>query len=492
MSTARGMSLPELLDGLIPGVPDVRVFDLQLDSRRIAPGQLFVALPGQHHDGRDFIRQAVAGGAAAVIAEPPLPADLETGSVPVVSIEGLARHLGGLAARFFGDPAKALAVLGVTGTNGKTTCTRLVAQLLRCCGQRCGVIGTLGATLGDDIAAALNTTPDAIALQRQLADWREAGVDSVAMEVSSHALDQGRVDGLPFRVALFTNLSRDHLDYHGSMAAYGQSKMKLFLSPQLGDAVINLDDAFSATLLANLPAAVRPWTYSATGRAEADIRVLRADFHSGGVRADVLTPWGEGSFDSPLPGDFNLANVTAAIAAAVCLGAPLASVLAAVSALQPVPGRMELVANTRQLQVVIDYAHTPDALAQVLAALRPHVEGELHVVFGCGGDRDPGKRPLMGEVACRLADRVLLTSDNPRGEDPEAILDAIEAGCERPVVREPDRARAIHRALAGARPGDCVVIAGKGHEDYQILGDRRVPFSDRACARDALSGGQTA
>lgn len=492
MSAVRGMPLPVLLEGIVPDVPDVKVSDLQLDSRQIAPGQLFVALPGQHHDGRNFIREAVAGGAAAVIAEPPLPAGLDAAGVPVVAIEGLARRLGGLAARFFGEPAGAMAVLGVTGTNGKTTCTRLVAQLLRRCGQRCGVIGTLGATLGDDIAAALNTTPDAIALQRQLAEWRDAGVDSVAMEVSSHALDQGRVDGLTFRVAMFTNLSRDHLDYHGSMAAYGQSKMKLFLSPQLDEAVINLDDPFSATLLANLPDTVRPWTCSSTGRAEADIRVVRADFHNAGVRADVLTPWGEGSFDSPLPGDFNLANVTGAIAAAVCLGAPLQPVLAAVSELQPVPGRMELVANACQIQVVIDYAHTPDALAQVLATLRPHVEGELHVVFGCGGDRDPGKRPLMGEVACRLADRILLTSDNPRGEDPESILDAIEAGCDRPVVREPDRARAICLALDQARPGDCVVIAGKGHEDYQVLGDRRLPFSDRACARDALAGGQTA
>lgn len=490
MTAIRAMSLPDLLQGMVAGqIPDVMVTDLQLDSRQVVPGSLFVALPGQQHDGRDHIGQALQRGAAAVLAESPLPQLQTPPAVPVLAVEGLARHLGPLAARFFAEPATSLAVLGVTGTNGKTSCTRLVAQLLRACGLRCGVIGTLGATLGDDVSSALNTTPDAIALQRQLADWRDAGVDAVAMEVSSHALDQGRVAGLAFRIGMFTNLSRDHLDYHGSMEAYGESKLRLFQSQGLQAAVVNVDDPFGATVMARLPAGVKGWSCSANGRAGADIRVTRAEFHAAGVRAELATSWGPGHFDSPLPGDFNLANVTGAIAAAVLMGAPLGEVLEAVATLQPVPGRMELVPNQRGLQVVIDYAHTPDALEQVLAALRPHLAGQLWVVFGCGGDRDPGKRPLMGEVACRLADQVLLTSDNPRSEHPEQIIDDIEAGCTRPVAREADRARAISAALQQARSGDCVVIAGKGHEDYQIIGKQRVYFSDRDCALRVLQQG---
>ena len=491
MNALRSMPLPQLLEGILADVPEVAIADLRLDSRRVQPGDLFVALPGQQHDGRTFIADALARGAAAVIAEPPLPAVDLPGAAPVLLVRDLGRRLGALAARFFDHPARSLAVLGVTGTNGKTTCTRLVAQLLRACGQRCGVIGTLGATLGDDVASALNTTPDAIALQRQLADWRDQGVDAVAMEVSSHALDQGRVEGLEFRAAMFTNLSRDHLDYHGSMAAYGQSKLRLFQSPGLNHALVNLDDPFAATLLDRLPPEVQLLGFSACGREDADIRVVRADFHAAGVLAEIVSPWGRGQFDSPLPGDFNLANATGAVAAAVLLGAPFAEVLRAVPALQPVPGRMELVPNARNLQVVIDYAHTPDALEQVLAALRPHVPGSLSVVFGCGGDRDTGKRAPMGAVACRLADRVWLTSDNPRSEDPEHILDQIQAGCDRAVTRDADRARAIHAAIAAAGDGDCVVIAGKGHEDYQIIGDRRLPFSDRECARQALLGERT-
>lgn len=484
----RSMSLPALLGSCADGWPAVQVRGVQLDSRRVHPGDLFLAVPGDSHDGRQFIEQAIASGAAAVAAEPPVAGFVDSVQVPLLEIPELAREAGVIAARFYGDPSLELDMVAITGTNGKTTTTRLLAQLLRACGQRCGVIGTLGAVVDDSVVAAINTTPDAVALQQQLAAWRDDGVAAVSMEVSSHALDQGRVNGARFDIAVFTNLSQDHLDYHGSMAAYGRSKQQLFRSPGLCHAVVNLDDDYGSEVLAGLPATVQGWTFSAAGRSDARIRVTGARFHPGGVRACLETPWGDGTFASPLPGDFNLANVVAAVTCALLLGHDLAALLAAVAGLTPVPGRMQSLSNGAGLQVIVDYAHTPDALAQVLAALRSHVTGRLVVVFGCGGDRDPGKRAPMGHIACTIADRVILTSDNPRHEDPLAILRDIQAGCSGDVQVQPDRAAAIAAAIAGAETGDCVLIAGKGHEDYQIIGSERHPFSDAAVAHRALQG----
>ncbi|MDO8861391.1 UDP-N-acetylmuramoyl-L-alanyl-D-glutamate--2,6-diaminopimelate ligase [Haliea sp. E1-2-M8] len=487
-ATTGNMPLPALLGSCAAAWPTVLVRGVQLDSRRVRPGDLFLAVAGDSQDGRQFIEQAIASGAVAVAAEPPVAGFVDAVQVPLLEIPELAREAGVIAARFYGDPSLELDMVAITGTNGKTTTTRLLAQLLRTQGRRCGVIGTLGAVLDDSVAAAINTTPDAVALQQQLAAWRDDGVAAVSMEVSSHALDQGRVNGARFDIAVFTNLSRDHLDYHGSMAAYGRSKQQLFHSPGLRHAVVNLDDAYGAELLAGLPATVQAWTFSAAGLGAARIRVTEAQFHPGGVRANLETPWGSGTFASPLPGDFNLANVLAAVTCALLLEHELSSVLAAVAGLQPVPGRMEPVPNGAGLQVIVDYAHTPDALAQVLAALRPHVAGQLVVVFGCGGDRDPGKRGPMGHIACDAADRVILTSDNPRHEDPQRILQDIQSGCRGEVQIEPDRAAAIAAAIAGASAGDCVLIAGKGHEDYQIIGSERRPFSDADVAARALQG----
>lgn len=468
--------------------PELAIRGVELDSRRIRGGELFLAFPGDVHDGRQFIEQAVASGAVAVVAEPPVAGFVDSLPVPLMEMPELQHEAGPIAARFYNQPSADLHLVGVTGTNGKTTVTRLAAQLGRRLGRRCGVIGTLGATLEDGVVDASNTTPDAVALQRQLAEWRDAGVYSVSMEVSSHALVQGRVNGLSFETAIYTNLSHDHLDYHGDMDAYGRAKLRLFSMPGLKHAVVNLDDPFAGRVREALAGQVDCFGYSIAGNRAADIRVLAPRYSATGVVARIETPWGCGELRSPLPGDFNLGNLAAALASVVLAGEDLAAALAQVPSLTPVPGRVQAIPNAAGLQVIVDYAHTPDALEQVLAALRPGVSGRLVSVFGCGGDRDAGKRPLMGRVACLGSDRVIVTSDNPRGENPAAILLDIEAGCAGDYRLVVDRAEAIRLAIAEAEPGDCVLIAGKGHENYQIIDDERIEFSDEAHARAALAG----
>tara|TARA_R110002110_G_scaffold91264_2_gene237602 strand:- start:229922 stop:231415 length:1494 start_codon:yes stop_codon:yes gene_type:complete len=480
------MTLSELLD--MPGCDgaDTMISGLQLDSRAINGGDLFVALPGDAHDGREFIEQAVANGAAAVVAEPPVAGYVDELHVPVLEIPELRLEVGFIAARFYAQPSQGLHVVGVTGTNGKTTVSRLIGQLSRRLDKTCGVIGTLGATLDDSISEAGNTTPDPIALQRQLAQWRDARVSRVAMEVSSHALVQGRVNAVAFETAVFTNLSHDHLDYHGTMEAYGRAKLQLFAVPGLRFAIVNVDDPFAQQVLAVLDAQVRVLTCSTAG-APADIRIDNARFSDRGVHADFFSEWGNASFFSALPGDFNLANVAAAISVMLLAGEPLARTLAAVADLHPVAGRMQSIPNELGIQVIVDYAHTPDALEQVLAALAPQVDGALCVVFGCGGDRDNSKRQVMGRVACAGADRVYVTSDNPRSENPQHILGEIAAGCSGDYRLVENRADAINQAIQCAMPGDCVLIAGKGHECYQIVEAERVFFSDAQQAELALA-----
>ncbi|MCB1690244.1 MAG: UDP-N-acetylmuramoyl-L-alanyl-D-glutamate--2,6-diaminopimelate ligase [Halioglobus sp.] len=485
--SAEPMPLPQLLGSDNGAFADIMISGVQLDSRKVRPGDLFLALPGELHDGRQFIEQAVANGAAAVVAEAPVAGFVDAIPVPLVELPELHFEAGLLAARFYRKPSHSMHVTGVTGTNGKTTTSRIMAQLTRALGKPCGVIGTLGATLGDDVAAASNTTPDALSLQRQLAEWLAQGVVAVSMEVSSHALEQGRVTGVEFTTAIFTNLSHDHLDYHGTMDAYGRAKLRLFASEGLQYAVINADDPFVDSVRSAVTAGAQIITYSVRGAA-ADLRIENAHFQADGVRAELHSPWGVAEFFSPMPGDFNLANVAAAVASLVLAGEELPAVLAAVARLQPVPGRMALVPNTLDLQVIVDYAHTPHALEQVLMALRPHVRGSLVTVFGCGGDRDREKRQVMGRVACSLSDRVVVTSDNPRSEEPLHIMRDIESGCTGDYSLVVDRAEAIAAAVAAAGPGDCVVIAGKGHEDYQLVDGARLPFSDEAHARAALAG----
>ncbi|MDY0007203.1 MAG: UDP-N-acetylmuramoyl-L-alanyl-D-glutamate--2,6-diaminopimelate ligase [Spongiibacteraceae bacterium] len=472
-------ALPQL-DGRAGSVV---VSGLALDSRKVQPGDAFLAYPGDRSDGRDYLREAIARGAAAVLVE----AGRSTGDleIPCVAIPDLRMHLSAIAGRFHADPSRVMRVVGVTGTNGKTTTSQLLGQILRAAGQPCGVLGTLGASVDAPGAGGGLTTPDAVAVQAQLAQWKRAGIGHVAMEVSSHGLVQGRVEALRFSGAVFTNLSRDHLDYHGDMARYAAAKRRLFHWPELGFAVVNGDDAMGRELAAELAGQPGLLRYSLEDSG-ADLCAVDRQMTLEGMRARVLSPWGEIPLETSLLGDFNLANLLAAVAAAGSLGLDADAIARAVAQCRPVPGRMERIAGAG-VSAVVDYAHTPDGLAQALRALREHCPGRLWCVFGCGGDRDRGKRPEMGRIAEVMADRVVVTSDNPRGESPLSIIDEIVGGMSQPPLVEADRAKAIALAIAAAEPGDLVLIAGKGHETHQEITGRRYPFSDREQVITALA-----
>jgi UDP-N-acetylmuramoyl-L-alanyl-D-glutamate--2,6-diaminopimelate ligase len=473
-----------LLAGL--GVP---VRALETDSRAVQPGDVFVAVPGRRDDGRLHIAQAVAAGAVAVLWEDAdgfaWPASLD---VPHRGVHDLHARVGALAAHVYNRPSEALWVAGVTGTNGKTTCSHWIARGLARAGRaRTAVIGTLGNGFPDALEPATHTTPDAVALQRAFAQARDSGAQAVAMEVSSHALDQDRVDGVTFDTALFTNLTRDHLDYHGTMQAYGDAKAKLFVRPELTAAVLNLDDPFGDTLAARIDAQrVRVLRY---GFGRGDIAAHDVDLSTRGLRLEIRTAHGARAFENPrVLGRFNVSNLLGTLGVLLSADVSLGDACDALADVAPVPGRLELVRAPHAPLVVVDYAHTPDALEQVLHTLRdlapPH--GRLVCVFGCGGERDAGKRPLMGAVATRGADLAIVTSDNPRGEDPEAIATAVVAGSRPNHVVELDRARAIALALSWSRPDDVVLVAGKGHETTQEIAGVKHPFSDVAVARRAL------
>jgi UDP-N-acetylmuramoyl-L-alanyl-D-glutamate--2,6-diaminopimelate ligase len=453
------------------------------DSRRASPGAAFFAYPGEKADGRAFIGDAVHRGAAAVLWEPAGFDWRGQWRVPNAPVAELKQHASALAGEFHGHPSRALWMCGVTGTNGKTSCSQWIAAALSRAGAKSGVIGTLGSGYPGALDDAGNTTPDALELQARLARFRDDGAHAVAMEVSSHGLVQGRVSGVRFACALFTNLSQDHLDYHGTMEAYAEAKASLFKMPGLQAAVLNLDDAMGARLASRLRGQLRTIGNTLRGASGAD-QVLRLD-----EALELSSPWGRARLATRQVGRFNLSNVLGVIGCLIAYGASFADALAGVAALPPVAGRMEKVAD--EPLVIVDYAHTPDALEKVLETLRPVARergGALVVVFGAGGDRDPTKRPLMGAAASRLADRVVLTSDNPRGEDPARIIEAIAAGVTGLVRREVDRRTAIEMVLREAAPHDVVLIAGKGHESYQEIAGRRFPFSDQAVAREALKG----
>ena len=455
---------------------------LASDSRRCGPGSAFLAYPGEAGDGRAHIADALRRGAAAVLWEGERFAWRDEWRVPNVAVAGLKHSAGTIAAEFYGRPSESLWMCGVTGTNGKTSCSQWLAALLGRLGTRAAVIGTLGAGFPGSLHAAANTTPDAIELQRSLRQFLGEGAAAVAMEVSSHGLVQGRVAGVAFDCALFTNLSHDHLDYHGSMQAYAEAKTRLFDTPGLDAAVVNLDDALGASLAQRLSArGVRTIGYSLSGITTGVREYIT-------VQGDRLhTSWGSAPLRVNALGRFNLANALGVLGCLLAHGAALEECARLLGELPAVPGRMEQLGDAPL--VVVDYAHTPDALEKVLQALRPiaHArQGRLIAVFGAGGDRDAAKRPLMGAVVARLSDAALVTSDNPRGEDPAAIIAQIVRGMPAGTPQEPDRARAIERALAEATPGDVVLIAGKGHEPYQEIAGRRLPFSDIAVARAAL------
>ena len=469
-----------------PAAPDVLVSNLTLDTRTLAPGDVFVALPGAEHDGRDFIESALAAGAAAVLMESGRA--LHQDDARVISIAGLKGELGALANRLYGSPSDDLNVVAVTGTNGKTSVVDLTAQLLRRAGRKTGTIGTLGMRLDQQPTETRNTTPDCLALHRQLRQWRDDGVECVTLEASSHALDQGRLDGLAVDVGVFTNLSRDHLDYHHSMDAYCEAKLKLFREFAPVSRIYNADDE---AVVAHADIWQSAGLGVSTGGANAAIKieVLQAI----PLVLKLRTPWGEGHLQTPLSGRFNAFNVGASLTAVLSLGVDFAEALVAAEALEPVVGRLQAVGDGADIRVIVDYAHTPDALERAIRALKETDNaGALWVLFGCGGDRDSGKRAEMGAIACQFADRVIVTSDNPRSEAPESIIDDILRGCDDSPIVESDRAAAIALVIAEAEVGDTVLIAGKGHETYQEIDGVRLPFNDAEHAAQHLQQRQAA
>ena len=475
-------------DALVAALPPL--VGITADSRRVAPRIAFAAYPGAHRDGRAFVGDAIARGAAAVVWEARGFTWNPRWTVPQLAVTDLKANVGPIASAVYGHPSRALWMVGVTGTNGKTSCAHWSAQALRQCGRHPALIGTLGDGFVDALSPSDNTTPDACLLQQLLARWRREGADAVAMEVSSHGLDQGRVNGVAFDIALFTNLTRDHLDYHATMQAYAQAKARLFDWPGLHAAVVNAGDAFGRRLIeAARERGRRVITYGAD---DADLAATSVDLSGARMTIAVRTPHGDGMLSTALAGAFNVQNLLGVLGVLLASDIGLDAALAALSHVTAPPGRMQRLGGGADPLVVVDYAHSPDALAKILAAMRPAVRGDGHLVcvFGCGGDRDRGKRAPMGEVAGRLADRVIVTSDNPRGEDPAAIAEDLADGL-RAVPSgwsvELDRARAIVRALGDARAGDVIVVAGKGHEDYQETNGERVPFSDARCVAAALA-----
>ncbi|MEA3149632.1 MAG: UDP-N-acetylmuramoyl-L-alanyl-D-glutamate--2,6-diaminopimelate ligase [Gammaproteobacteria bacterium] len=492
----RGVSLTWLFDGIAPlPATDVQVDDLTLDSREVRPGSLFFALSGTRSHGLEFAADAAARGASVVLWEPEGAPGVPGTATPVLAasvfaapVPGLRQLLGRIADRFFGWPSSQLRIAGVTGTNGKTTTAYLLAQCLQRLKSNAAYIGTIGWGRIDALQVPTHTTPDVVTVHRQLATLRAAGVRDVAMEVSSHALEQGRVDGVRFHSAAFTNLTRDHLDYHGSMQAYGAAKARLFAIAGLQHAIINIGDAFGRELArghAGRTPLTAVWVGAAASAWLADCSLFAEEviLDLEGISLMLGGSFGKRRVKTHLLGRFNAENSVIVLACLLALGVTLDDAAMALAESGAPPGRMEVIASADRTKplAVIDYAHTPDALSKALSSLREHCRGALWCVFGCGGDRDPGKRPMMGAIADELADQIIVTDDNPRSENPESITEGILRG----IVRHPprvihDRGAAIAAALGEAATNDMVLIAGKGHEDYQIYGDSRRRFSDKS------------
>jgi UDP-N-acetylmuramoyl-L-alanyl-D-glutamate--2,6-diaminopimelate ligase len=501
-----GMARPlvDLTAGFVDVPAGVVVSDITLDSRAAVPGGLFLALQGRTSHGVKFAEQAVARGARAVLYEdsPEAITPKLDPSVFVAAVPQLSQRASLIADRFFGAPSQTLTMAGITGTNGKTTCAWLLAQALQFCGRPAAYMGTLGFGRPPALTPTEHTTSDAVTVQRHLAALRSLGAECVSMEVSSHSIDQDRVAGVRFNTAAFTNLTRDHLDYHGTMEAYGAAKARLFSWPSLAHRVVNVDDPFGLQLASQLSpgrlvittqkgvSAVSASRQAAVQQAEF-VRAVRVTPDPAGLAIGVESSWGASELTVRLIGEFNVDNVLTVLAVLLAWNIPLAQAVRALEHCRSASGRMEMFGGRGLTPLaIVDYAHTPDALAKALGAARLHCRGQLRVVFGCGGDRDAGKRPLMGRIATELADDIIVTDDNPRTEDPARIVAEILAGIAdgAPVVVEHDRALAIRLALQRSVPDDVVLVAGKGHEDYQIYGKVRRPFADQAIVTAALEG----
>jgi UDP-N-acetylmuramoyl-L-alanyl-D-glutamate--2,6-diaminopimelate ligase len=488
----RGRGLIRADDALQAAAAVGAVSGIAYDSRVVNRGDVFVALKGQHADGVAFARQALDRGAVAVVSEQPAPADVR---VPWAIVQDARLALALLAAEFFHHPSREMRVVGITGTNGKTTTAYVLASIFEAAGIRCGVLGTVAYRIGDEVREATRTTPEAPDVQRLLREMVDRGCGACTMEVSSHALSLARVDGMTFAAGIFTNLTRDHLDFHADMDAYFRAKRRLFeMLPDAAPSLINLDDPRGQSLVG---AGGTPTTY-AINRA-ADVTTGPLSFSLEGLSFDIRSPRGTLRIDSRLVGRPNVYNILAAVATAIALDLPFDAIERGVRSLDGVPGRFQVVSSAAdEITVVVDYAHTDDALRNLLETARPLARGRLITVFGCGGDRDRSKRPLMGAVASRMSDVLVITSDNPRREDPDLIIQEILRGItldtrrgDAPTFTIADRRAAIAKAIEVARPGDMVLIAGKGHEKYQILGDQHVPFDDDAVAREFLGRRRT-
>jgi UDP-N-acetylmuramoyl-L-alanyl-D-glutamate--2,6-diaminopimelate ligase len=469
------IAIPTSVDTLIKGITQ--------DSRRVTAGFAFVSLPGKEQTAHQL--DAIQRGASVIVIESETENKIEViNQIVYVHVKNLHEKIGDLAACFYDYPAKQLRIMGVTGTNGKTSCSQFIAQLLEANGVRCAIIGTLGCGFYGQLTDTGFTTPDVITLQGILRQFVDEGAKAVAMEVSSHSIHQDRIHGIEFEMGLFTNLTQDHLDYHGDMETYANVKYSFLAGAQTKHVIINADDEYGAAWIKTLIGHKPVYAYTLhesknsphVPTAYVDQLTLTAD----GIKAMTHTPWGEGWMEAPVVGQFNVSNILLSVMAVCAFGIPLSAVLEALAAIKPVPGRMQRVAAPSKPLCVVDYAHTPDALDKALSALKGHMRGKLVCVFGCGGDRDQSKRPLMAAVAEQWADKVIVTSDNPRHEKPEAIAEAIMQGFlhRDQVLVELDRSKAIEKSIQWATKDDCILIAGKGAEQYQQIGDLKIPFDD--------------
>lgn len=503
---ARGFSLKTLLANFAIDAPDITITDLVLDSREVAIHKGFVAIKGHNLDGRDFVPQAISLGAKVILCECDSSdqhgtMDMREQSL-IIQFHHLAEKLSELAVYFYQQPAKQLDVIAVTGTNGKTSTVQLITQLRHLLGDKSASIGTLGAGLYQDdisgvaLSETLNTTPDAIQMQRILAEFVSSGSKQVALEASSHALVQGRISDLKTDVAVFTNLSRDHLDYHGTMSEYARAKRLLLAQPGLSTVILNFDDPETQAWLDNLPRSVSAVLF-AVNQTEQQMPpehhyciATQVRYLPQGCNISLKTSWGENDLTISLLGEFNVANLLGALGAMLALGFDLQKLVSVCHLLRPVAGRMEVFENAQGANLVVDYAHTPDGLEQALKAARIHCQGKLHCIFGCGGDRDQGKRSLMGQIAEQFSDQIIITNDNSRSENPQHIANDILAGCRVPAEAtvQLDRKLAIQKAIDNSQENDLILVAGKGHEDFQIIGSQKLPYNEREYVKHLLKG----
>ncbi|MXP67181.1 UDP-N-acetylmuramoyl-L-alanyl-D-glutamate--2,6-diaminopimelate ligase [Pantoea sp. Aalb] len=486
-------NLRDLLFSRVPNVPSIILRDMVIDSRSAVYGDLFIAVVGHRFDGRHFISHAISQGVVAVIAEAEGVAkdgDIrEFNGIPVIYLSQLLKHLSSLAGCFYQQPAKKLKIIGVTGTNGKTTTTQLIAQWANILGKNSAVMGTIGNGLYGYLTLTENTTDSAVEVQRNLYNFAKKQVSLVVMEISSHALMQYRVAALPFEIAVLTNLSRDHLDYHGDIQNYESAKWRLFSEHKVNNIIINVNNEIEHRWFIKCPNAV---VVTIKNNLQLNtnnfIKSRFIDYHHAGSHINFSSSWGEGKIDSQLIGKFNVNNLLLALATLLTLNYPFNELVNSASQLKPVCGRMEVFTKPGQSTVIVDYAHTPDALENALKAIRLHCKGKLWCVFGCGGDRDRGKRALMGNIAERYADVVIITDDNPRSEESKVIINDIISGVYAPerVHIIPNRLQAVTNVIMNAKIDDIILIAGKGHELYQIIGNRRINYSDRFTVANLL------